>query len=239
MISTDLETAQIFMDQRLYLCMEKALQFLKKLKSNNDRDWFEANKQKYLDAKDEYAAVIGRLISGVRKFDKKIAADLDPAKCMFRIYRDVRFSKDKKPYKTNMGASIDPGGKKSLVAGYYLHLEPGNSFLAGGVYMPDPAMLQRIRQEIDYNSGPLLKIMRASSFKKYFKGLDEEDKLKTVPKGYDKDHPQIELLKNKHFLVSHQLSDRVLLSKDAEKIILEGFKAMFPFLEYLRHAQAE
>ena len=217
--------------------MEKTLAFLKKLKANNNKEWFDANKEKYLEAKDEYAELVTKLISGIRGFDKKISADLQAKDCMFRIYRDVRFSKDKKPYKTNMGASIDPGGKKSLIAGYYLHTEPGASFLAGGVYMPEGPMLQSIRQEIDYNPEPLLKLMKAASFKKFFKGLDEEDKLKTVPKGFDKTHPHIELLKNKHFLVSHKLSDKDLTDKNASKKILEGFKAMHPFLEYLRQAQ--
>jgi uncharacterized protein (TIGR02453 family) len=217
--------------------MNKTLDFLKKLKNNNNRDWFEKNKSRYLEAKEEYEAFLAKIIAGVRKFDRKVDADLTPKDCMFRIYRDVRFSKDKKPYKTNMGASIDPGGKKSQIAGYYLHVEPGNNFAAGGVWMPEPEMLQSIRQEIDYNPGPLLALMKAASFRKYFNGLDDEDKLKTVPKGFGKDHPHIELLKNKHFLVSHPLSDKDLLSKDAVKKITEAFRAMHPFLEYMREAQ--
>lgn len=216
--------------------MQKTLSFLKNLKSNNNREWFEANKQTYLDAKEEYEVFVNKLIKGIVKSDKKIAPDMMAKDCTFRIYKDVRFSKDKTPYKTNMGASINPGGKKSLVAGYYFHFEPGASFLAGGVYMPDPEMLQAIRQEIDYNPEPLMKIMRSAAFKKYFKGLDEEDKLKTAPKGFEKDHPNLELLKNKHFIVSHQLSDKALLAKDGEKEIIAGFKAMQPFLEYLREA---
>ncbi len=217
--------------------MQTILDFLKKLKNNNDREWFEKNKPKYLQAKDEYESFLEKVITGVRKFDKKIDADLSPKNCTFRIYRDVRFSKDKKPYKTNMGASIDPGGKKSQIAGYYLHIEPANSFAAGGVWMPEPAMLQSIRQEIDYNPEPLLKILKSASFKKYFKGLDEDDKLKTVPKGFDKEHPHIELLKNKHFLVSHSFTDKEMLSKDAVSKLTEAFKAMHPFLEYMREAQ--
>ena len=217
--------------------MQTTFEFLKKLKQNNNRDWFEKNKEKYLAAKEEYEKLLEKVIAGTRKFDKKISGDLTPKECTFRIYRDVRFSKDKKPYKTNMGASIDPGGKKSQIAGYYLHIEPGNSFAAGGVWMPEPAMLQSIRQEIDYNPEPLLKVLKSAPFKKFFKGLDEEDKLKTVPKGFDKEHPHIELLKNKHFLVSHQLSDKEILGKDAVKKITEVFRAMHPFLEYMREAQ--
>lgn len=218
--------------------MQKTLAFLKQLKSNNNKDWFEINKPSYLESKLEFEGVVEKLIAGISKFDKKISPDMKAKDCTFRIYKDVRFSKDKTPYKTNMGASMNPGGKKSLVAGYYFHCEPGASFLAGGVYMPEPEMLQAIRQEIDYNSEPFLKILKSAAFKKYFKGLDEEDKLKNPPKGFDKEHPHVELLKNKHFLVSHNISDKDLLSKDFEKEVIAGFKAMQPFLEYLREATA-
>jgi uncharacterized protein (TIGR02453 family) len=216
--------------------MQKTLHFLKTLKSNNNREWFEVNKSSYLEAKEEFELFVDKLIKGVHKFDKKVSADLKAKDCVFRIYKDVRFSKDKSPYKNNMGASINPGGKKSLLAGYYFHFEPGASFLAGGVYMPMPDILQSIRQEIDYNAEPLLKILKSASFKKHFKGLDQEDKLKNPPKGFDKEHPLVEILKNKHFIVSHPISDKDLLEKNAEVKIIEGFKAMHPFLEYLREA---
>src|SRR5690606_2259197 len=130
--------------------------------------------------------------------------------CIFRIYRDIRFSKDKTPYKTHFGAGINPGGRKSVIAGYYLHAEPGASFAAGGVWNPEPSVLQSIRQEIDYQPAPLIKILRSQGFRKYFSGLDEEGKLKAVPRGYDKTHPQIELLKHRHFIVSRPLSDALL-----------------------------
>ena len=154
--------------------------------------------------------------------------------CVFRIYKDVRFSKDKTPYKTNFGASINPGGKKSVAAGYYLHLEPGSCFIAGGLWMPEPKVLTAIRQEIDYHPDPLLKILKSASFKKYFSGFDDEGKLKTAPKGFDNDHPYLELLKNRHFIVSHPLSDKDLASKNLESIVLSGFKAMYPLMDYLR-----
>ena len=181
--------------------MDKTIDFLKKIKNNNQRDWFEVNKDKYLSAKEEFEIEVEKIIKGVAKFDKSINPDLKGKDCTFRIYKDVRFSKDKSPYKTNMGASISPGGKKSLIAGYYLHVEPGSAFLAGGAWMPEPETLQAIRQEIDYNPTPLLKILKSAAFKKYFKGLDEEGKLKTAPKGFEKDHPQLELLKNKSFVL--------------------------------------
>jgi len=216
--------------------MQKTLAFLKNLKSNNNKDWFDTNKKSYLLAKEEFETFVDKLIQGIAKSDKKISPDMKGKDCTFRIYKDVRFSKDKTPYKTNMGASINPGGRKSLVAGYYFHCEPGGSFLAGGVYMPEPEILQAIRQEIDYNPDALLKVMRSASFKKYFKGLDEEDKLKNPPKGFDKEHEHIELLKNRHFIVSYDISDKQMLGKDLEKEVIAGFKAMQPFLEYLREA---
>jgi uncharacterized protein (TIGR02453 family) len=216
--------------------MEKTLDFLKKLKSNNNRDWFEANKGKYLAAKEEYEMLVDKVIKGIVKFDKLISPGLKGKDCTFRIYKDVRFSKDKTPYKTNMGASINPGGKKSLVAGYYLHVEPGAGFLAGGVYMPDPETLNAVRQEIDYNPDPLLKILKSTSFKKYFKGIDDEGKLKTAPKGFAKDHPHLDILQNKHFLVSYPLSDKQIMAKDFHEVVVAGFKAMYPFLNYLRAA---
>ncbi|MBX3164461.1 MAG: DUF2461 domain-containing protein [Bacteroidetes bacterium] len=219
--------------------MQKVFTFLKALKSNNNKEWFDKNKEKYLEAKQEFEILVDKLIAGIAKFDKKISADMKGKDCTFRIYKDVRFSKDKTPYKANMGASINPGGKKSLEAGYYFHCEPNACFLAGGVYMPEPTMLQAIRQEIDYNFAPLDKIFKSASFKKYFNGLSDEGKLKTAPKGFEKDHPQIELLKNKHFIVSHNLSDKQILAKDIDKKIVSGFKAMYPFLEYLREATAQ
>lgn len=219
------------------IVMQQTLDFLKKLKSNNNKEWFEKNKEKYTLAKAEFEVVVDELIRGIYKFDKKLSPELKARDCIFRIYKDVRFSKDKTPYKTNMGASINPGGRKSLVAGYYLHVEPGNgSFLAGGVYMPEPEMLSAIRQEIDYNATPLLKILNSAAFKKYFKGFDTEDQLKTAPKGFEKDHPHLALLKNRHFVVSHPIADKDLISAKLTTTVIAGFKAMHPLLEYLRSA---
>ncbi|HQQ93720.1 MAG TPA: DUF2461 domain-containing protein [Bacteroidia bacterium] len=216
--------------------MQKSLQFLRQLKKNNNREWFEENKALYLEAKSEFEDFVDALLKGICRFDKSMSHDLKAKDCVFRIYKDVRFSKDKSPYKTNMGASMNPGGKRSLLAGYYFHLSPGESFVAGGVYMPEPAVLQAIRQEIDYHPQPLLKTLKAASFKKHFKGFDEEDQLKTMPKGFDKDHPQAALLRNRHFVVSKVISDKTLGSKDLLKNSLEAYKAMLPLLQYLRAA---
>ena len=150
--------------------METTLDFLKKLKNNNNREWFDSNKTEYLASKEIFEEFVSELIKGINKFDKKVSLDLKPKDCTFRIYKDVRFSKDKTPYKNNMSASINPGGKKSNIPGYYFHLEPEACFLAGGVYMPMPDDLKAIRQEIDYNPLPLINVLKSASFKKEFNG---------------------------------------------------------------------
>ena len=161
---------------------------------------------------------------------------MNPRKAAFRIYRDVRFSKDKRPYKTNMGAGFSAHGKMEQEPGYYLHIEPGKSFIAGGLYMPSPENLAKIRQEIDYNAERFLKILNNKKFKSYFKGLEEWDKLKTMPKGYAKDHPHIELLKNKSFVVSHKFSDSEVTNKNFRKKVAEACKLMKPMNDYLLEA---
>lgn len=216
--------------------METTLDFLKKLKINNNREWFDSNKSEYLASKEIFEEFVSELIKGINKFDKKVSLDLKPKDCTFRIYKDVRFSKDKTPYKNNMSASINPGGKKSNIPGYYFHLEPEACFLAGGVYMPMPDDLKAIRQEIDYNPLPLINILKSASFKKEFNGLDEEDKLKNPPKGFNKDHAHSEILKNKHFIVSRKFENKVILKKEGLSKTLDSFKAMYPFLDYLRKA---
>jgi len=216
--------------------METTLHFLKKLKINNNREWFDSNKTEYLASKEIFEEFVSELIKGINKFDKKVSLDLKPKNCTFRIYKDVRFSKDKTPYKNNMSASINPGGKKSNIPGYYFHLEPDACFLAGGVYMPMPDVLNAIRQEIDYNPLPLINILKSASFKKEFNGLDEEDKLKNPPKGFNKDHAHSEILKNRHFIVSKKFENKVILKKDGLSKTLDSFKAMYPFLDYLRKA---
>ncbi len=216
--------------------METTLHFLKKLKINNNREWFDSNKTEYLASKERFEEFVSELIKGINKFDKKVSLDLKPKDCTFRIYKDVRFSKDKTPYKNNMSASINPGGKKSNIPGYYFHLEPDGCFLAGGVYMPMPDVLKAIRQEIDYNPLPLINVLKSASFKKEFNGLDEEDKLKNPPKGFNKDHAHSEILKNRHFIVSQKFENKVILKKEGLIKTLDSFKAMYPFLDYLRKA---
>jgi uncharacterized protein (TIGR02453 family) len=217
------------------MIQQDTLTFLKDLKKHNNKEWFDNHRPDYEIAKTNFREFIEELIAGISKFDPAVK-HLEAKNCVFRINRDVRFSANKLPYKNNMGASISPGGKKSYTAGYYLHIEPGASFLAGGMWQPEPVYLNAIRQEIDYNPEEFKKIITAKAFKNYLGALSDEDKLKTVPKGYDKTHPQIELLRHRSFIVVHDLTDKVILGKDFQKHCATVFKAMYPMNMFLRRA---
>jgi len=212
------------------------LKFLKDIAKNNNRDWFEKNKPVYLEAKSSFEDFLEALHKELLKFDESLAG-LNPRKLGFRIYRDVRFSKDKRPYKTNMGAGFSPNGKMEQEPGYYIHFEPGNkNMIAGGVYMPNPENLAKIRQEIDYNPKALLKILNDKEFKKYFGGLSDWDRVKTAPKGYPKDHPHIDLLKNKSFTVSCQFTDTEVKDPKFVKKVAAVAKNIKKLNDYLKEA---
>lgn len=212
------------------------LKFLSDISKNNNREWFEKNKQRYLQAKTGYDDFLELLHKELLKFDDSLAG-LNPRKLAFRIYRDVRFSKDKRPYKVNMGAGFSPGGKMMQEPGYYVHIEPGNkNFVGGGLYMPEASNLAKVRQEIDYNAAKLQKIFNNPKFKKLYTGLDDFDKVKTAPKGYPKDHPHIEWLKHKSFVVSHQFTDAEVKDKKFLKNVAEACKVMKPFNDFLSEA---
>jgi uncharacterized protein (TIGR02453 family) len=213
--------------------MDTTFKFLKQLAKNNNKDWFDSNRKTYETCKAEFEAIVKSVIDKCVAFDKGLAG-LEAKKCLFRINRDVRFSKDKSPYKLNMGASISPGGKKEMGAGYYIHIEPGKSFLAGGCYMPPADVLAKVRQEIDYNTTDFKKVLNAKDFKLYFKELSQDDKLKTAPKGYPKDHPELKLLQHKHFIVMHALKDSEVLDKNFPTYASKVFKAMLPLNTFLR-----
>lgn len=207
------------------------LQFLKDLNKNNNREWFSENKDRYLAAQANVAEFVELLIEETGKFDAEIQK-LDAKRAMFRIYRDTRFSLDKTPYKTNFGASLGMG-KGNRISGYYLHIEPQKSFLAGGVYHPESAVLKQIRAEIAANQEEFLAILNQNEFRNNFRGLSVEDKLKRVPAGYDKDHPMAEFLKLKSFNVIHPISDEALMSETAASDFTKVFKSIKPLNDFL------
>lgn len=209
--------------------------FLKHLKLNNNRDWFLENKEVYEKAKGNMLELIDHCLLGMKKMDKSLG-DLEAKNCLYRIYRDVRFSKDKIPYKINLAASITSGGRNSGNAGYYIHIQPGNeSFIGGGIYMPDPVKMKAIKQEIAYNTKDFLKIIDNKKFKDVFGELWGE-KMKNAPRDYPKDHPAIELLKHKHFIFGADFKDKEVLSEGFEKKIVQVFKTLHPFIDFLNHA---
>lgn len=190
----------------------------------------------YDAAKEDIYAFVDSIIAATSKFDKSIIG-LKAKDCVFRINRDIRFSKDKSPYKTNMGAYISAGGKKTLSAGYYFHCEPGKSMAAGGLYMPMAPQLSRVRQEIDYNLDEWKKIVESKSFKKYFeKGVDGIEILSRPPKGYDDKNPALSYLKMKSFIASRSFSDEELQNKSAANEIAKSFAAIKPMLDFLNRS---
>lgn len=206
--------------------MKQVISFLNELKANNDRVWFEANKSIYLDAKSAFE----NLIKGVEAEMNQVDV-LEKTK-IFRIYRDVRFSKDKSPYKENMGASFSRAGKLRR-GGYYIHIEPGSSFAGGGFWQPEPGDLKRIRDEFAFDSRHIYEIINDAQFQKTFGGLDSYDALKTMPKGYAKDLPAIELIKQKSFVAMHSFTDKEVTSPDFGTKVFEVFKDLRPFFDYM------
>ena len=215
--------------------IQQLLDFLAALRENNNKAWMEAHQADYQQARSTLIAITESLIQGMATLDKDVAG-LEPKKCIFRINRDIRFSKDKSLYKTNMGAYLTSGGRNSGYAGYYLHLEPKNkSFIAGGIYQPSPDALKKIRQEIDYNGNDFDTIVNAHRFKELFGDLQGE-KLKNPPRGYDVKHPQIEWIKMKSFLALHPVKNSVATQLDFSSHVLSVFRAMIPLNKFLNTA---
>lgn len=217
--------------------MKDILDFLKDLQANNTREWFDQNKERYEVTRKLFLEVAAVLISETRQFDDQIPV-LNPKDCVFRIFRDVRFSKDKLPFKSNYGCFIARGGKKSGYAGYYLHVQPGECFLSGGIYMPPPEFLHAIRQEIFYHPLNYIRVIEDKKFKSTFT-LDYYDKLKTAPKGYPKDWEHIELIKNRSYAVGHRVEEEELCAPDFLKKAIEIYKIIYPFNSYLNKAVDE
>lgn len=214
---------------------DELISFLSNLKANNNKAWFDANRETYDTLRKKWIDFAGLLIKKIGAFDKSIAV-LEPKNCIFRINKDIRFSKDKSPYKTNFGINLNPGGKKNEFMGYYLHAEPDNVFFAAGSYLPSPATLAAIRQEIDYNARDFLKIINQKSFKKSFGSLEMEDTLTRPPKGYDAQNEMIEFIKLKSFVVSKPYSLAQTLAKNFIDDITNAAKTAYPLLVFLRNA---
>jgi uncharacterized protein (TIGR02453 family) len=214
------------------------LKFLKDLKKNNNKPWFDANRKRYEEAKIDFANFIQKVIDQHSKKDKTISS-LKAKDCLFRINRDVRFSKDKSPYKTNFGASINKGGRKAMnSAGYYFHLEPGQIFVGGGIYQPMPPGLNKLRQEVDYCYDEFKKIIGAKKFKAVYKDLDKskEFTLSRVPKGYEADNAAADYLKLKSFIAFTTLSDKDVTSENLLKKTTDAFEALQPLINFLNRA---
>ncbi|WP_298707916.1 DUF2461 domain-containing protein [Chitinophaga sp.] len=220
------------------MLQRSTLKFLKDLKLNNNKAWFDENRASYLQAKEDFESLVQQIIDGLARMDAGMEG-LTVKECVFRIYKDVRFSKDKTPYKANMGASFSKGGKKSPLAGFYFHLEPGgHSFAGGGLWMPAPPALKKVRQEIDYNFADFQRIVGAKDFIRLF-GKVNGDSLKTAPQGYHEDNPAIAYLKLKSWVVTTHVSDEAATQPTLVRDVLRIFSTMQPFIGFLNAAQDE
>ncbi len=210
---------------------QSTFDFLQNLSENNNRDWFAENKTTYQKAQENILQFVEQLIAEVGIFDEEILK-LDPKKTLFRIYKDTRFSKDKTPYKTNFGAALGMS-KGNKIAGYYLHIEPKKSFLAGGVYQPESGILKEIRKEISMNGEDFLVIINDKNFKKYFGELSKNDTLVKVPQGFEKTDKMADFLKLKSIVVMHHLSDDEVLAENSAKNFAKIYHAMKPLNDFL------
>lgn len=208
------------------------IKFLKTLKRNNNKEWFDANRNVYESAKKDFLQQVDEILNRMKSFDTTLI-DLEPKNCVFRINRDIRFSSNKEPYKTNFAASFSKGGKKIECAGYYFHLEPGNNFIGGGYWMPASDALRKIRMEIDYNYDEFKSILQNKSFIKIYNGLSDDVKLSRPPRDYDETNPAIEFLKLKSFTAMVALNDDEILNKNLTSVILKYFEAIKPLIDFL------
>ena len=212
--------------------MQKSLSFLKDLKNNNNREWFQSSRERYEEARQEFLAFLENIVNELGLMDPELGR-VDYRSTVFRINRDIRFSKDKSPYKTNFGAFIVKGSKKSGNAGYYFHLEPGNSFAGGGIYHPMPEVLKKIRNEIYENAGEFIEIIRDKEFNDVFGDLWEGDMLKTPPKGFPGDFEYIGLLRYRSYTVWRDFDDKLILGDRLTEETLKIFGLLVPFNRFI------
>lgn len=218
------------------MLQSSTLKFLKDLQKNNNKPWFDSHRAQYEAGRSDFYAMVEKLITAISRFDAPIG-QLSVKQCVFRINRDVRFSKNKDPYKNNMACYFNHAGKNGLGAGYYLHIEPGKSFAAGGIWVPEPQVLAGIRQEIDYNFADWKKIIESKNFKNNFtEGIKSNDKLVRPPKGYDDTNPAIEYLKMKSFIVTRSFTDSDLQQSNFIPQVAKTFSHMKPLIDFLNTA---
>jgi uncharacterized protein (TIGR02453 family) len=208
------------------------ISFLEEIAHNNNKPWFDANRDRYVAAKEDFEIMVTDLLKGLAKLEPAFA-EQKAKDCIFRIFRDVRFGKDKTPYKPNFGAYFSKGGKKFPGAGYYLHVEPGGkTFAGGGLWMPESPILKAVRQEIDYNFDEFKLIVEDKKFKKVFSEMTGES-AKKAPTGYTEDNPAIKYIKLKSFVVSNNITDKEIQSKTFVKTVTDTFTTMQPLIEFL------
>lgn len=214
--------------------MKEVLRFLSELKENNNKEWFDENRKRYEESRKKVLFLTELINQEIAKFDPEIGIK-NPKDCVFRIFRDVRFSNDKTPYKTNMGSFIAKDGRKSISAGYYIHIEPGASFVGGGAYCPPADALKAFRTEIFDHSHEFKSIIFSPSFLKIYPDM-YDDKLKTAPKGFPKDFPEIDLLKYKSYAFTSKIDDSMVTGSQYVEQIVTAFKELYPANRFLNIA---
>lgn len=218
--------------------MKEVLAFLKKLSANNNREWFAENKASYEKAKMLFDKSVEELLLRMSVIDPSLAG-VNLKDCLWRIYRDTRFSPDKTPYKRHFGAFIAKGGKKAGHGGYYIHVEPDNCFIGGGVWRPDPKLLKKLRQNVYVHIDEFLQIIENKDFKKVYHSFDTEEALKTVPREFPKDFSHPELLKLKHFVVSKEVDEAFFDKKDWLNEVIHDFEVLKPMNDFLNYVVDE
>lgn len=213
------------------------LQFISELKYNNDREWFAQNKERYQNIRQACLDEINSLIQKIIRFDSTLTG-VTAEDCIYRIYRDIRFSQNKQPFKTHFGIVLGPKGKKTKTAAYYIHIEPGCCAIFSGVWFPENNILKALRNDIDAGMEEFLDILNEPKFKKYYPSL-VGDSLKTLPKGFAKDYPHPEIIKMKEFLISKNLDDEFFDKEDWTEKIIKYIKTAKPFNDFLNYTFEE
>ena len=219
--------------------MKTVIAYLKDLNRHNNREWFVANKARYQEAQAKFNTIVDKVIAGIAQFDPSVA-NLTAKDCTYRIYRDVRFSKDKSPYKTHMGAYICPGGKKSGYSGYYFHVGVGGEgypaahMLAAGDYSCEPKVRKTRREDICYGGGDFEDILKKEVSPAFW--LDQSSALKKVPAGFPVDSPYADYLKLRVYCLCYEPDTDFMTAPDMPERTVELFKTTYPFLQYINRA---